>query len=115
MTEIEEPAELRSTEFSVDHRADVRGSVLALSGELDLSSAPELEQAMSEAKPEPGRRLLLDLAGLTFMDSTGVSVLIRPKQDADANGWLIALRSPTGQVRRLLELVGLLERLEIEA
>ncbi len=115
MTEIEEPAELRSTEFSVDHCADVRGSVLALSGELDLSSAPELEQAMSEAKPEPGRRLLLDLAGLSFMDSTGVSVLVRAKQDADANGWLIALRSPTGQVRRLLELVGLLERLEIEA
>jgi anti-sigma B factor antagonist len=114
MAEIEKPAELRSTEFSIEHSADVRGVVLALSGELDLSSAPELEQALTEAKPEPGRRLLLDLSQLSFMDSTGVSVLVRAKQDAGANGWLIAVRSPTGQVRRLLELVGLLERLEIE-
>lgn len=90
------------------------GVILTLSGELDLSSAPELEQAMTEGRPEPGRRLLLDLAMLTFMDSTGVSVLVRAKQDADAHGWLIAVRSPTGQVRRLLELVGLLERLEVE-
>jgi anti-anti-sigma factor len=114
MTEIEEPAELRSTEFSVEQNADVRGVVLTLSGELDLSSAPELEQAMTDGRPEPGRRLLLDLALLSFMDSTGVSVLVRAKQNADANGWLIAVRSPTGQVRRLLELVGLLERLEVE-
>jgi anti-sigma B factor antagonist len=69
---------------------------------------------MAEAKPEPGGRLLLDLAALSFMDSTGVSVLVQAKQSADANGWLIAVRAPTGQVRRLLELVGLLGRLEVE-
>lgn len=114
LAEIEEQAELRRTEFSIDKSTDVRGAVLTLSGELDLSSAPELEQAIAEAKPESGRRLLLDLAGLRFMDSTGVSVLVRTKQDADATGWLVAVRSPTGQVRRLLELVGLLERLEVE-
>jgi anti-anti-sigma factor len=114
MPEIEKPAELRSTEFSVEQSTDVHGMVLTLSGELDLSSAPELEQAIGEAKPESGRRLLLDLSTLGFMDSTGVSILIAAKQDADANGWLIAVRHPNGQVRRLLELVGLLERLEVE-
>jgi anti-anti-sigma factor len=114
MAEIEEPAELRSTEFSIEPSADVRGTVLALSGELDLSSAPEVAQAITEARPESGRRLLLDLGRLSFMDSTGVSVLVRAKQDADASGWLIAVRGATGQVRRLLELVGLLERLEVE-
>jgi len=114
MPEIEEPAELRSTEFSVEQSADARGAVLTLSGELDLSSAPELEQAISEAKPDSGRRLLFDLSTLGFMDSTGVSVLIAAKQDADAGGWLVAVRRPNGQVRRLLELVGLLERLEVE-
>jgi anti-sigma B factor antagonist len=115
MPEIEKPAELRSTEFSVEQSTDVHGAVLTLSGELDLSSAPELEQAIREAKPaESGRRLLFDLSSLGFMDSTGVSVLIASKQNADADGWLIAIRRPNGQVRRLLELVGLLERLEVE-
>lgn len=114
MPEIEEPAELRSTEFSVEQSADVHGVVLALSGELDLSSAPELERAIGEAKPESGRRLLLDFSGLSFMDSTGVSVMVAAKHDADASGWLLAVRRPNGQVRRLLELVGLLERLEVE-
>lgn len=114
MPEIEEPAELRSTEFTVEQSVDAGGVLLTLSGELDLSSAPELEQAISESKPQAGRRLLLDLSGLGFMDSTGVSVLIAAKRDADANGWLISVRHPNGQVRRLLELVGLLERLEVE-
>jgi anti-anti-sigma factor len=114
MPEIEEPAELRSTEFTVGQSVDADRVVLTLSGELDLSSAPELEQAISESKPESGRRLLLDLSSLGFMDSTGVSVLIAAKQDADANAWVLAVRRPNGQVRRLLELVGLLERLEVE-
>jgi anti-sigma B factor antagonist len=114
MPEIEEPAKLRSTEFSVQLRSDPRGVVLALSGELDLSSAPELERALEEAGAQPVGRLILDLAELRFMDSTGVSVLVRAKQEAEAHGGVIAVRAPNGQVRRLLELVGLLERLEVE-
>jgi anti-anti-sigma factor len=48
------------------------GTRLTLRGELDLGSAAELEQALAEA----GGDVLLDLRGLTFMDSTGVRVLL---------------------------------------
>lgn len=114
MADIEEPAELHSTDFAVTPRADARGVVLALSGELDLSTAPALEQAIEEARSETGERLLFDLAELSFMDSTGVSVLVRAKQEANAAGHEVTLRAPNGQVHRLLELVGLLDRLEVE-
>lgn len=114
MPEIEEPAKLRSTDFSVQQHSDPRGVVLALAGELDLSSAPELERALEEASAQAVERLILDLAELSFMDSTGVSVLIRAKQEAEARGGVIAVRAPNGQVRRLLGLVGLLDRLEVE-
>jgi anti-sigma B factor antagonist len=114
MPEIEEPAKLGSTEFSVRQHSDAHGVVLALAGELDLSSAPELERALEEAGALPVKRLILDLAELSFMDSTGVSVLVRTKQRADGGGRILAVRSPNGQVRRLLELVGLLDRLEVE-
>src|SRR5947208_1651758 len=83
-----------------------RAAVLALAGELDLSSAPELERALEEASAQAVERLILDLAELSFMDSTGVSVLIRAKQEAEARGGVIAVRAPNGQVRRLLGLVG---------
>jgi anti-anti-sigma factor len=114
MPDIGDPAELRSTEFSVEQRSDGGEMVLVLSGELDLSSAPELERALTEIGAQAGDRVVFDLSHLSFMDSTGVSVLVRAKQDADAGGRSIAVRQPTGQVRRLLELVGLLDRLEVE-
>jgi anti-anti-sigma factor len=114
MADIEEPAQLRSTEFTVQLENDPRGVVLTLGGELDLSSAPELERALQAAAAQTDARILFDLTELSFMDSTGVSVLVRAKQDADAAGRVIALRAPNGQVRRLLELVGLLDRLDVE-
>jgi anti-sigma B factor antagonist len=114
MPDIEEPAELRATDFAVEQRTEGADVVLTVSGELDLSSAPELERALAESGAGRAQRVVIDLAQLTFMDSTGVSVLVRAKQEADAAGRVLAVRHPNGQVRRLLELVGLLGRLDVE-
>ena len=104
---------MRFPEFEVRESVENEWLRLTLRGELDLATAPELEARLGELQAE-GRSVLMDLSQLGFMDSTGVSVLISAKRDADANGWLISVRHPNGQVRRLLELVGLLERLEVE-
>jgi len=82
---------------------------VALRGELDLGSAEQLERALAEA----GDEVLLDLSGLTFMDSTGVRVLLEaaerggpglrmvPPRDGDAR---VAI-DETG-IAPLLPLVG---------
>jgi anti-sigma B factor antagonist len=93
---------------------DDRGVVLALNGELDVVSAPELEQLLTEVLAESHDRVMLDLNGLSFVDSAGVSVLIKAKQRAQSGGRTLVLRRPTEQLERVFALVGLADWLAIE-
>ena len=72
-----------------------------------MVSAPELEQHLGEVLAGPHARIMLDLDGLAFVDSAGMSVLIKAKQDADSNGRTLVLGRPTEQVHRVFALVGL--------
>ncbi|MGH2887002.1 MAG: STAS domain-containing protein [Solirubrobacteraceae bacterium] len=103
-----------STDLSIQRRDDDRGVVLALFGELDVVTAPELQRALEEVLGQPHARVMLDLNGLGFVDSAGVSVLIRAKQRAKMNGRTLVLRRPTEQLERVFALVGLADWLEIE-
>jgi len=73
-----------------------------LAGELDISSAPELSDSL-EPVLRRGGDVTLDLSDLSFMDSTGLQVLIRTAIRMDGNGRLI-LRSPGNLVRSILVL-----------
>ena len=88
--------------------------MLALSGELDVVSAPELAHTLDEVLAGPHLRVMLDLNGLSFVDSAGVSVLIKGKQAAEANGRALVLRRPTEQLERVFALVGLADWLAVE-
>jgi anti-sigma B factor antagonist len=103
-----------ATELSITRRDDERGAQLVLSGELDVVSAPELEQRLAELLSESHTRVLLDLNGLSFVDSAGVSVLIKAKQTAESNGRTLVLRRPTEQLERVFALVGLADWLAVE-
>jgi anti-sigma B factor antagonist len=103
-----------STDFSIQRMDDDRGVVLALGGELDVVSAPELEQRLDEVLAEPHDRVMLDLNGLSFVDSAGVSVLIKAKQRAESEGRTLVLRRPTEQLERVFALVGLATWLAVE-
>jgi anti-anti-sigma factor len=103
-----------ATELSINRRDDDRGVVLVLSGELDVVSAPELQQQLAEVLSQSHDRVMLDLNGLTFVDSAGVSVLIRAKQTAQTDGRTLVLRRPTEQLERVFALVGLADWLAVE-
>jgi anti-sigma B factor antagonist len=91
--------------------------VLSVSGELDLGTAPQLEQPLEEALASDGS-LLIDLSACEFIDSTGIALLVRawqrldgePGNDGDSRFALCGLND---QVRRLLELSGLASSLSI--
>jgi anti-anti-sigma factor len=98
----------------IQRLSDDQGVVFALVGELDLESAPELERQLEEvASARPGR-LLIDLGGLEFMDSTGLAVMVRAQRSARENGHGLALRPGPTQVQRLFELTGVLDRFAFE-
>ena len=75
------------------------GSRVTLRGELDLGSAPQLEQALGATNG----RVVLDLSGLTFMDSTGVRVLL----EAAARGGLRVIAPVGGEARVTIEETGI--------
>jgi anti-sigma B factor antagonist len=88
--------------------------VLVLSGELDVVSAPGLQRLLAEVLSEAHERVMLDLNDLEFVDSAGVSVLIRAKQAAETSGRTLVLRRPTEQLERVFALVGLADWLAVD-
>jgi anti-sigma B factor antagonist len=84
---------------------------MTVAGELDIATSPYLRAALM-GELQAGHGVDLDLSGLRFMDSTGVSVLVRALNEFTAADRSLEL-SPelSSQVRRLLSMVGVLSRL----
>lgn len=81
---------------------------ISVQGELDLSTAPELEGPLEEALGDEGS-VLIDLSRCEFIDSTGIALIVRAWQrlDSGENGRALVLCSQNDQVRRVLEITGL--------
>jgi anti-sigma B factor antagonist len=80
---------------------------LAVRGEVDMESAPELEAALEEAIRASDGALLVDLSGVEFLDSSGLQVLLRVRARLGTEDRALALVCPFGPVRRVFELAGL--------
>jgi anti-sigma B factor antagonist len=81
--------------------------VVRLRGELDIGTVPILEDRLRQALDGGGRRLVIDLRGLEFMDSTGLTLLLRWGRGAQQDGYELALVRGAPRVHRLFELTGL--------
>jgi anti-anti-sigma factor len=86
--------------------------LIAVRGELDLSTAPELEGPLEEAIAAGDASVLVDLCECEFIDSTGIALIVRAWQQLDraaageGNGRVV-ICSYNDQVRRVLEITGL--------
>jgi anti-sigma B factor antagonist len=82
-------------------------------GELDLATAPELEDKVLDALRDGSRTVILDLRELTFMDSTGVRTIVAAHQTAGDSGCgLRVVRPPRDSaVSRVIEISGIDEAL----
>jgi anti-anti-sigma factor len=99
--------------FRVDVRNRNRTALVVVSGELDVASGPTLEQELAKADASGAQLVILDLRSLDFIDSTGLSILIKAHQQAEASGRRFAVVRGRSQVQRLLGLTGLEERLTL--
>lgn len=87
--------------------------MIEVSGELDLASSPALEQELEQGPGSDAPVVIVDLRKLEFMDSTGLSVLVRAHQRAAETDRRFGLVKGPPQVQRLLDLTGVAERLTI--
>ncbi len=101
------------SEFRVDVQVEEWATVIALSGELDLASSPALEEELTQVFASDSPRVIIDLRELDFMDSTGLSILVKAHQRADEVDRELALVKGTPQVQRLLTLTGVSDRLSL--
>ncbi|MFF8353551.1 STAS domain-containing protein [Streptomyces chartreusis] len=80
--------------------------VVTAAGEIDYDTCEELHQALEAAGSLPPR-VVVDMHQVTFMDSSGINVLLAAyRTHSTAGGWL-RLAGPTGAAKRALQLVGL--------
>jgi anti-sigma B factor antagonist len=93
-------------------QGDMRAS-LALRGELDISSAPVLEEALGRLEAAGPSLLVIDLRGLEFMDSTGLRTLVSADQRAREAGRRLAIVRGPEAVDRIFHVTRLDERLEL--
>jgi anti-sigma B factor antagonist len=92
-------------------RSQGKATIIAVSGELDLASSPALQEELDRASDSD--MLIIDLRELDFMDSTGLSVLVRAHQRAEEQGRRLAMVKGPQQVQRLLSLTGVADRLTV--
>lgn len=97
-------------------KVEVTGTEAAVlilpAGELDLATAEQLEQAVVRELANSPAALVIDLSGVTFMDSVALGALLRCEEWAREEGIRFAINPGKHQPRRLLELCGLMERLQ---
>ena len=93
----------------LDFADDVDGALL-LTGEIDSYTAPELSERLAGDPPVE----VLDLAGVTFIDSSGLRTLLAATRRASQLGTVVRLRNVRPTVRRMLEITGTADQFEIE-
>ena len=91
-------------EAQIETSSDSSGTpTVAVRGDLDMSNADALKQAVASIAADKPDALIIDFSGLRFMDSAGIAVLV----DAANRVPQVRLRHPSAAVRRVIEITGL--------
>jgi anti-sigma B factor antagonist len=100
---------MTAREFMVDVYRDGEAVVVAPRGELDLATVGRLRDEL--ARPASAALLVLDLRGLSFMDSSGLALVVEQQRRAEAGGGDFRVVPGSGSVRRLFEVTGVARHL----
>jgi anti-sigma B factor antagonist len=98
----------------VHGRLDGREARFTLEGDVDLASGQTIRSAVCEALDEGARDVTLDLSGVTFLDSTGLSALLNTARDIDRRGGTVRCEAPQGgEPRVVIDLAGVRKLLNL--
>jgi anti-sigma B factor antagonist len=107
MAEIGDRAEKATVDAALE---ESDASVIKISGELDLASVPGIESDIEPIIAAAPERLVFDLSGVAFMDSSGIAMLLRAAKRVAR----IEVRTPSAAVQLIIEATGLAEVLHVE-
>jgi anti-sigma B factor antagonist len=96
--------------FEMAERREGSAIVVALRGELDFGTVGQVQTRLAELRDD-GAPTLLDLDGLTFMDSTGIRLVLTACEDAERTSWSFRVTRGSERVQRVLEAAQVIDRL----
>ena len=95
------------TQLAIRTRTTPAGPVVELSGELDYDSYTQVRELLPGLALSDGQQLVVDLAGVTFCDSSGITALLAARNHALAARAAIALAAVPAHISRIFHMVGL--------
>jgi anti-anti-sigma factor len=99
------PSDIRPFEVRVERRG--KTAILRLLGEFDIAGAGQLDACIKESSRNSPDEVVIDLSGVTFLDSRGLRSLIRTRELGPEAGWSLKLVRGPEQVQKIFELTGL--------
>ena len=87
--------------------------VLKVQGEVDAHTARDLSKTLTDLLNLGFHRIVIDVSGITFISSAGIRAILYTHREAVQLGGKVRLVGPTDQVRRIFEIVGFFELLQI--
>jgi anti-sigma B factor antagonist len=99
--------------LEIEVQSTEQRTLVTLSGELDASTASALYDKLSDLEVQDTHNVVLDLAKVTFMDSTGLAVIVTEHKRLQHSEGALTIFSPPSSVRRLFEITGLTTVLDI--
>jgi anti-sigma B factor antagonist len=102
---------IKPSPFEVRSELEADTGRLTVLGELDMATAPQLEDKVRAMLAGRVRELIIDLGKLRFIDSSGLRLLIILRDRAAAEGWTLGLLRPSGEVLSIFGLTGADENL----
>jgi anti-sigma B factor antagonist len=103
----------REGEFNVSVSSETTSHNVSLSGELDIATANQFTAALEGLQPVAGDRLVIDLTAVSFMDSTGLRVLIAANRNAKAGDYSVVIVTGESPAKRVLELTRMDEHMQV--
>jgi anti-anti-sigma factor len=99
--------------YTLEHDPIEAGHLIVITGELDIAATPELSTVLLIAAGAPGSLVVLDLARVDFIDSTGLGTLLRAGNEIESAGKRLRVVCADGPIRSLLELTNLTNRFQL--
>jgi anti-anti-sigma factor len=92
---------------------DVSDGVISLSGDLDAHTAPQLDEAVNQVVNSGADRIVLEMADVGFVDSSGLRSMIRARSEGGSTRTVV-IQAPSAATLRLLEITGMTDHFVIE-
>ena len=101
------PAKAPMADLIVDFRLEGENAVVSATGEIDVYQAPRLREVLDALPTEATGALVIDLSGVSYIDSTGLGTLVAARKQRVSEGSTVRFVCPDPSLRKVFEITGL--------